>query len=85
LVAAAVAAGTTVAIGYAVMVWFERGIKLSNESVKRISGAVGEVLVERLRTLGKRKPGRVKLQDRVRQALEEIDDEGVIDFPDTSE
>ena len=83
LVSAAVAAGTTAAIGYAVMIWFERGIKLSNESVKRISGIVGEVIVERLRALGGRRPSRVKLQDRVRQALEEIDDEGVIEFPDT--
>lgn len=83
LVSAAVAAGTTAAIGYSVMIWFERGIKLSNESVKRISGIVGEVLVERLRALGGRRPSRVKLQDRVRQALEDIDDEGVIEFPDT--
>jgi GTP-binding protein Era len=85
LVSAAVAAGTTAAIGYAVMIWFERGIKLSNESIKRISGIVGEVLIERLRALGGRRPSRVKLQDRVRQALEEIDDEGVIEFPDTQD
>jgi hypothetical protein len=67
------------------MIWFERGIKLSNASVKRISGIVGEVLVERLRALGGRRPSRVKLQDRVRQALEEIDDEGVIEFPDAQD
>ncbi len=73
----------TAAIGYAVTIWFERGVKLSNESVKRISGVIGEVLVERLRALGGRKPSRVTLQDRVRQALEEIDEEGVIDFPET--
>ena len=85
IVSAAVAAGTTAAIGYAVMIWFERGIKLSNASVKRISGIVGEVLVERLRALGGRRPSRVKLQDRVRQALEEIDDEGVIEFPDAQD
>ena len=82
LVGAAVAAGTTAAIGYAVTIWFERGVKLSNESIKRISGVIGEVLVERLRTLGGKRPSRVTLQDRVRQALEEIDDEGVIDFPE---
>jgi GTP-binding protein Era len=85
LVAAAVAAGMTVAIGYAVMIWFERGVKLTNESLKRISSIVGEVLVERLRALGGRRPSRGKLQDRVRQALEEIDDEGVIEFPDAQE
>jgi GTP-binding protein Era len=82
LVGAAVAAGTTAAIGYAVTIWFERGVKLSNDSVKRISSAVGEVIIERLRALGGRKPGKVKLQDKVRQVLEEIDEENVIDFPD---
>jgi GTP-binding protein Era len=85
LVGAAVAAGTTAAIGYAVTIWFERGIKLSNESIKRISGVVGEVLIERLRSLGRKKPGRLTLQERVRQALEEIDEEGVIDFPEQGE
>jgi GTP-binding protein Era len=83
LVGAAVAAGTTVAIGYAVTIWFERGVKLSNETLKRISRVVGEVLVERLRALGGRRPSRTNLQDRVRQALQEMDDEGVIDFPDS--
>ncbi len=85
LVAAAVAAGTTVAIGYAVTIWFERGVKLSNESLRRISGVVGEALVERLRGFGKRRPGRVKLQDQIRQALEQMDDEGVIEFPEETD
>jgi GTP-binding protein Era len=83
LVAAAVAAGTTVAIGYAVTVWFERGVKLSSETLKRVSRVVGDVVIERLRALGGKRPGRVTLQQRVRQALEEIDEEGVIEFPET--
>ncbi len=82
LVGAAVAAGTTAAIGYAITIWFERGVKLSSESLKRISAVVGEVLVERLRALGGRRPSKITLQDRVREALKEIDEEGVIDFPE---
>ncbi len=82
LVGAAVAAGTTAAIGYAITIWFEQGVKLSSESLKRISAVVGEVLVERLRALGGRRPSKITLQDRVREALKEIDEEGVIDFPE---
>lgn len=85
LIGAAVAAGMTAAIGYAVTIWFERGIKLSGDSVKRLSRVVGEALVERLRNYGGRKPGRVKLQERIREALEEMDDEGLIEFPDAQD
>jgi GTP-binding protein Era len=82
LVAAAVAAGTTVAIGYAVTIWFERGVKLSGDTLKRIAQIVGELLLERLKSLGSRRPRRGTLQERVRQALEEIDEQGVIEIPD---
>lgn len=85
LVAAAVAAGTTVAIGYAVTVWFERGIKLSSENIKRISGVVGELLIDRLRSFGGRRPSRGTLQERVRKALGELDEQGVIEIPETKE
>lgn len=85
LVSAAVAAGTTVAIGYAVTIWFERGIKLSNESLKRISKTVGELLIERLRSLGGRRPSRGTLQERVRQTLEEMEEQGEIELPPEEE
>lgn len=85
LISAAVAAGTTVAIGYAVTIWFERGIKLSNESLKRISKTVGELLVERLRSLGGRRPSRGTMQERVRQALEEMESQGEIEIPPEEE
>lgn len=85
LVSAAVAAGTTVAIGYAVTIWFERGIKLSNESLKRISKTVGELLIERLRSLGGRRPSRGTLQERVRQTLEEMEAQGEIELPPEEE
>jgi GTP-binding protein Era len=65
ILSAAVAAGTTVAVGYGAMVWFERGVKVSREELKRISGAVGETLIERLKTMGQRRPNRKSLQDRV--------------------
>ncbi|TET32256.1 MAG: GTP-binding protein [Anaerolineales bacterium] len=72
ILSAAVAAGTTVAVGYGAMVWFERGVKVSRDELKRISGAVGETLIERLKTMGQRRPNRKPLQDRVNIVLEDI-------------
>ncbi len=69
LVAAAVAAGTTTAMGYAAAAWFERGERLSPEAMKRISKAVGDVVIERLKSLGRRRPGRRTLRQKIDEAL----------------
>ena len=79
ILSAAVAAGTTVAVGYGAMVWCERGVKISGETLKRISGAVGETLLERLKTLGRRRPHKKTLKERVSEALEDIVPPGDID------
>lgn len=75
LVSAAIAAGTTVALGYAAAIWFERGEVVSAESLKKISRAVSEDLIASLRGLGRRKPKRASLEQSIRQALEEIPEE----------
>ncbi|MGD8552052.1 MAG: 50S ribosome-binding GTPase [Anaerolineales bacterium] len=73
LVAAAVAAGTTVAIGYVAMIWFERGVKLSADAVQRISKAVSETIIARLQDLGKNRPQKKTLRERVFEALEDLE------------
>lgn len=70
LVAAAVAAGTTVALGYAAIIWFERGERLSREATSRIARTVTDHLLEGLKGLGRRRPSRQRLSERVREALE---------------
>jgi small GTP-binding protein len=70
VISASVAAGTTVALGYAAILWFERGERLSREAAKRISKIVADYLVESLKGLGKKKPGRKTLSERIREALE---------------
>jgi uncharacterized protein (DUF697 family) len=72
LVAAGVAAGTTVAMGYAAAAWFDRGERLSAPAVSRISRAVGLSIVERLRYLGRRPPERITLRQRVNEALKDL-------------
>lgn len=68
-VAAAVAAGTTAAMGYAAEVWFERGERLSRQTVAQIAKAVSEVLIDRLKDLGRRKPRKIEIRERVNEIL----------------
>lgn len=70
VLSAAIASATTVVMGYASIVWFERGERLSRESVRRLVRSITGFMVESIKSLGKRKPGRVTLQERVAEALE---------------
>lgn len=72
LLGAAVAAGTTVAMGYAAAAWFDRGERLSRDSMRHVSLLVSQGLIDRLRNLGRHRPKRITLQRQVTQALEEI-------------
>ncbi|MBL8095208.1 MAG: 50S ribosome-binding GTPase [Anaerolineales bacterium] len=67
---AAVAAGTTVVMGYAAATWFERGEKLTGESLKRLTKAVTDTVLDSLRNFGKKRPDRATLQERIRETLE---------------
>lgn len=70
---AAVASSTTVAMGYAAVRWFERGERMSAESLKKLSGQVSKSLLQGLKSLGSRKPGRRTLQAHIEKSLEEIE------------
>jgi len=72
VLAAAVAAGTTAALGYASALWFERDEGLTREHLRAMSKAFSQVVVERLRSRGKRRPGRASLRELVQQAMEEF-------------
>ena len=71
ILAAAVASSTTVVMGYAAAIWFERGEKLSSETVNKLTRQISAALMSSLKDLGKRKPGKKRLQDRITQALDE--------------
>ena len=73
-VSAAVAAGTTVAIGYGATVWFERGAKISVRSMRNVAKAVSTAVLERLKGLGRRRPGQVTLRERVYDAIDEMEE-----------
>jgi small GTP-binding protein len=72
LLSAAIASSTTVVMGYAAVRWFEKGQKLSTETLKKLTHGMTTTLLDTLKGLGKRKPGQKGLQERVTQALESL-------------
>lgn len=75
LVAAGVAAGTTAALGRGAVLWFERGERLSAETLQRLSRSTTDGLIGRLGRGRWRAPSRRVLQDDVQIALAEIEPE----------
>jgi uncharacterized protein (DUF697 family) len=71
LLAAAIASSTTVVMGYAAIQWFEKGQKLSSESLRRLTRALTTSMLDTLKSLGKRKPSRQTLEARIAEALQE--------------
>lgn len=72
LLSAAVAAATTVVMGYAAAVWFERRERVKPEAIKQMTEQITAALLDALRSLGRRKPNELTLKARVEQALETL-------------
>jgi uncharacterized protein (DUF697 family) len=71
LLSAAIAASTTVVMGYAASTWFEKGERISNERIRELTKNLTTVLINALRNMGKRKPKREALQQEIAKALED--------------
>lgn len=69
LLAAAIATATTVVMGYAAVIWFERGERLSAAALQNLTQSLTALFLESLRGLGGKKPGKTSLQQRVQEAL----------------
>lgn len=69
VVSAGVAAGTTVAMGYATALWFERGERLTSQASQQVIKTVSSYVVESIKSLGKKRPDRQTLSERIRQTL----------------
>jgi small GTP-binding protein len=71
ILAAAVSAGTTTALGYGAAIWFERGEKVSRKTLENISKAITSTVIERLKSIGKRRPKKDSLRERIQESLED--------------
>jgi small GTP-binding protein len=70
LLSAVIASSTTVVMGYAAIVWFERGEKLTGASLAQLTKTLTDYLLAALRDLGKKKPDKKTLEEQVKEALE---------------
>lgn len=75
MLSAAVAASTTVAIGYTAMTWFAHGERPTREGMHKIVADVTNYLKGQLMGLGEKKPGRGTLRERITQALNNLPDQ----------
>ena len=72
VLSAAIASSVTVTMGYAAVVWFDKGEKLSADAFSRLSKVVSNYLLSSLRSIGKKKPTKKSLQDTVAESLKDI-------------
>ncbi|MFV1859265.1 MAG: GTPase [Anaerolineales bacterium] len=72
LLSAGIAAGTTAALGYAAATWFESGRKLSNAELRALMLRTSQTMIERLKSLGRRKPRKAELKEQLNEALEDL-------------
>ena len=70
LLSAAIASSTTVVMGYAAVQWFEKGQKLSSETLKKLTKVLTGSMLDTLKSLGKRKPNRKELEARISGSLQ---------------
>ncbi len=71
LLGAALAASTTIVMGYATVLWFEKGQKLSPAAMKQLTQEFTKYMLDILRGFGKHKPTKDELYARINQSLEE--------------
>ena len=70
VLAAAIAASTTVAMGYASIVWFQKGEKLTSDSLQKMTKDITDVLLKSFKNLGKSRPSKAALQQAIQNGLE---------------
>lgn len=82
LLSAAIAASTTVVMGYAAALWFEKGEKPTSDSMKQLTKTLTDTLIDSLRNFGKKQPDKKLLEDRIAATLTEspiAEDRSILD------
>ena len=69
LLSAAIAVSITVVMGYAAVIWFERGERLSNENVQQLSREFTKIFADNLKGILKRKPGKQGMKEAIESML----------------
>ncbi|MBE0687328.1 MAG: 50S ribosome-binding GTPase [Anaerolineaceae bacterium] len=69
MLSAAIAVSMTVVMGYAAVVWFDRGQRLSNENVQQLSREFTKVFADNIKGILKRKPGKQGMKEAIEKML----------------
>ncbi|MGD8398566.1 MAG: 50S ribosome-binding GTPase [Anaerolineae bacterium] len=72
VLAAAVAAATTAALGYGTMLWFAHGEKPTRETLQRVTDRIAQRLRARLLRLGEARPEKQSLRARIAEAVADL-------------
>lgn len=71
LLSSAIAASMTAVMGYASMVWFEKGERVSQKTLSEMSKKLTTVMLSKLKTAFKRKPSKQKMEGAMSEILSE--------------
>jgi uncharacterized protein (DUF697 family) len=69
ILSAAIAVSMTVVMGYAAVIWFEKGQRLSNESIQQMTRQLTKEFADNLKGKLKRKPGKKGLKEAIETML----------------
>ncbi len=72
LLGAAIAASTTVVMGYAAATWFESGEKLPKDRINTLTKALTAYFLDTLKGMGKKRPSRQSLQEHIQAAMKDL-------------
>jgi small GTP-binding protein len=70
VLAAAIASSTTAVMGYAAALWFERGERLTGDRLRALTKVVTAHLLDALKGMGRKRPDKRSLQEKIAEALE---------------
>jgi small GTP-binding protein len=70
LLGSAIATSMTAAMGYASIIWFEKGERLSSENLGKITRKMTGQIIAALKEIGTKKPGSASLAQRISSILE---------------
>jgi uncharacterized protein (DUF697 family) len=69
VLSSAIAASTTIVMGLAAARWFDKGERLSRDTLDRLTRELTGVLVQRIKGIARRKPSKESLQEQITGAL----------------
>ena len=72
LISSAIAASTTLTMGYAASIWFETGERLSSQALDHLTRDTTHHLLDALKKMGRKQPQQESLKQSIEEALEQI-------------